>query len=240
MTTFDSLVAALNGYFEKPLSAMPKVLQQRIEAEFSQWNWDNLEPEQRRSVAEQLDIQHDPANKEEREQYFELVCEEDRIKDETRALNLSNPKGDPLNIASKERQLAELREELSRVQQSRNDLEAKQYAAHGDRSKPGRRPVSTDAIIRTFPVKNDLDENAKWWKERISEAGRGKYVGLNECIAHKGKPGRGGGQALLWPQMIAGWLIEKKNMTKKLAAANLRQNFPDYADEADLICPADK
>ncbi|APW45802.1 hypothetical protein [Rhodoferax antarcticus] len=61
MSTFDALTLAFEDWFDTPLSGLPDPLRQRVEQEFSPMPRDDLSPDQRRSVALQLDYQHDPA-----------------------------------------------------------------------------------------------------------------------------------------------------------------------------------
>lgn len=61
MSTFDALTFALENWFEKPLGDLPKNLRVRVEKEFFPMEWGKLSADQRRSVALQMDFQHDPA-----------------------------------------------------------------------------------------------------------------------------------------------------------------------------------
>jgi len=60
-TLFESLEAALEGWFDKPQEELPDALRHRIETDFAPMPWDSLSPEQRRMGAANWDCQHDPA-----------------------------------------------------------------------------------------------------------------------------------------------------------------------------------
>ncbi len=66
-TTFQSLAAALEGWFDKPLADLPKELREWIERDFpSLWfAWAAITQEERRSMAKLWDCTHDPAREDE-------------------------------------------------------------------------------------------------------------------------------------------------------------------------------
>lgn len=79
---FESLLSGLEGFFEKALRDLPDELRLRVENEFFPMPWDELNADQRRSVASQLDYQQDPATDPATEQdrqfrwnFFEYRCE---------------------------------------------------------------------------------------------------------------------------------------------------------------------
>ena len=72
MSTFDSLTLALEEWFDRPLHELPAELRQRVELEFFPMPWNYLGAERRRSVALQLDYQHDPATEQDRQDWWEL------------------------------------------------------------------------------------------------------------------------------------------------------------------------
>ena len=59
MSGFVSLATMLEGWF-KPLRDLAEELCQRAKHAFFQTPWDDLAPDQRRSVARQRDYQYDP------------------------------------------------------------------------------------------------------------------------------------------------------------------------------------
>lgn len=76
MSTFDSLTWAFEDWFDTPLSGLPDTLRQRVEKELAPMAWDSLSADRRRSVALQLDYQHDPATAQDQKfwwDFFERV-----------------------------------------------------------------------------------------------------------------------------------------------------------------------
>jgi hypothetical protein len=73
MSTFDSLTLALEEWFDRPLHELPAELRQRVELEFFPMPWNYLGAERRRSVALQLDYQHDPATEQDRQDWWEFL-----------------------------------------------------------------------------------------------------------------------------------------------------------------------
>lgn len=63
---FESLTEALEGWFDKPKAALPAWQKYRVDTDFWPMPWDELNEEQRRSVAAQWDYKHDPAREGER------------------------------------------------------------------------------------------------------------------------------------------------------------------------------
>ena len=71
MSDFDSLVLAFEDWSDTPLCDLPDALRRRAEREFLPMHWDGLSSEQRRSVALQLDYQHDPASEHDRQFWWD-------------------------------------------------------------------------------------------------------------------------------------------------------------------------
>jgi hypothetical protein len=67
---FISLFVALENWFDKPQSELPKQLKQRVDVQFLPFFWDSLSPNQRRHLALQCDYKHDPATEKGREFWF--------------------------------------------------------------------------------------------------------------------------------------------------------------------------
>ena len=72
MSTFDSLTLAFEGWFDRPVNDLPEALRLRAEHELKSCPWEDLSPEQRRTVTLQLDYQHDPATAREREYWWDF------------------------------------------------------------------------------------------------------------------------------------------------------------------------
>jgi len=71
MSEFKSLSAAIAEWVEHPLDQLPAELKTRVESAFIA-SWDGLTDEQRLSVANQWDDQHDPANEEARQNWWDF------------------------------------------------------------------------------------------------------------------------------------------------------------------------
>lgn len=107
-TGFESLTAALGGWFDQPLADLPDAQRRRVEQDFRPMGWDTLTPDQRRSVAAQWDYQHDPATEEEREQFWKLWCEYDEVKRKVAGWeSVATPTA--LDMATKDDRLGEAR-----------------------------------------------------------------------------------------------------------------------------------
>ena len=79
MNQFFSLSLALEDWFDKPLSALPKALRQRVKAEFRLIPWLKLSAKDRRIVALQCDYQVDPETEQERRFWWELAGRKEHI-----------------------------------------------------------------------------------------------------------------------------------------------------------------
>jgi hypothetical protein len=75
-TTVGSLQAALEGWFDKGLSALPSEVNERVKLDLPQW--ENLSADQRRNQAAQWDYLHDPARVNERKARRNLLVRQDR------------------------------------------------------------------------------------------------------------------------------------------------------------------
>lgn len=73
------LVANLEGRWETPLPDLPLELATLVEKRFSTFRWDQLDAQNRRSIAAQIDYQHDPNH--EPATFFELVAFGEELKD---------------------------------------------------------------------------------------------------------------------------------------------------------------
>lgn len=71
MSDYEPLAPAIETWLDKPRCDLPIQLRDRVTRAFIV-PWDSLTSEQRLSVAEQWDIQHDPAQDDLREYWFEF------------------------------------------------------------------------------------------------------------------------------------------------------------------------
>jgi hypothetical protein len=131
MEQFDALTLALEDWFERPLGDLPDALRQRVEREFVSLPWERLTADQRRSVASQLDYQHDPATEKDRQFWLDFFVRVDELKKQVAEWEaVATPTA--AELATKEARLAELKQELAR-------MEAQKEAARGD-YLPERKP----------------------------------------------------------------------------------------------------
>jgi len=128
---FESLTIALEESFDQPLADLPEVLRHRVEQEFFPMPWDNLSADQRRSVALQLDYQHDPATEQDQKFWWDFFQRVDSLKKQLVEWEaVATPTASEL--ALKEARLAELKQELAR-------MDAQKRLARGD-YYPERKP----------------------------------------------------------------------------------------------------
>lgn len=118
---FDSVTIALEGWFDRPLAELPAALRQRVEREMSPIPWDHMAAVQRRTVALQLDYQHDPATEQGRKFWWDFFQRMDGLKKQIAQWDATaTPTASEL--ALKEARLKELRQELARIDtQKRQD-----------------------------------------------------------------------------------------------------------------------
>lgn len=138
MSKFDSLTAAFEDWFNKPLADLPEALRQRIEQEFAAMPWDSLSATRRRSVALQLDYQHDPATAEDQRFWWDFYQRMDAVKDQIAKWDtVSTPSA--ADLALKETRLAALNQELTRMKiQERTSVgEYRPEQKHNDEQEDG-------------------------------------------------------------------------------------------------------
>lgn len=115
MSAFDSLTLALEGWFDKPLCDLPDALHQRIEDDFWPMPWDRLSAEGRRGVTQQIDFENDPAT-----ESFRHFCwdNSERRISVTTQISAWEAVATPtaLDLAQQQKRLAELRQELVRIE----------------------------------------------------------------------------------------------------------------------------
>lgn len=123
MSTFISLVSALEGWFDKPLAELPAELHQRVEDEFWPMPWERLTAAGRLDVAKQLDYYDGPATENLRQFSMDLAERRHQIKERiarwecTPTLN-----ADQLHL--QEQTLTELRRELAEIDATNFDAVA--------------------------------------------------------------------------------------------------------------------
>lgn len=119
--TYVSLVATLDLWFGAVRADLPDPVWRAIEHEVFLSDWDALAPDQRRSVAQQIDNQRDPAKADERKYWWDYGVR--RYELETRIAQWKQATGDSVtDLATRESALADLRKQLAAL-----DLAADQY-----------------------------------------------------------------------------------------------------------------
>lgn len=223
---FVSLAEVLEEWFDKPIEGLPDEQRRRVEKDFSPLPWDQLSPDQRRSVAAQWDHQKDPAMEGSRQYWWDFYQRKITLEKQIVEWSaIATPTAS--DLAQKEAHLAELRRELSTMEQSERNALAK--------TQKSPRPVAVAGqIIQHFVVKRDADANDKWWRGRMRDAER---YGLAVSRHSKGKPGKKD-SSTWFPAEIAGWLVDKDHMTAKGVAGVLRRCFPDCSDVAEMLDPS--
>lgn len=74
MAAYNSLEQVLDGWFGCSFAELPNPLKRRVIADFHHFKWDELSPDQRRSLARQHDYERDPATADHREFWFNFYA----------------------------------------------------------------------------------------------------------------------------------------------------------------------
>lgn len=113
---FEPLTELIEQYATGKFEAMPVHLRERIaQAFFPMPHWDQLAPDQRRSLAQQNDVQHDPAHEPENEYWWQLTCRTQEVESEIKRWELMSDHGIPSEAVTKKTQLDTLRANLARL-----------------------------------------------------------------------------------------------------------------------------
>lgn len=139
---FESLSEALKEWFAHSLTDLPEALRQRVEHEFLPFTWDLLSPEQRLDFAQQWDYKNDPATEAERQAAWDLLARRLEVEGKMREWERAGA-GTATELATKEARLAELREEITKI-----DLAEKSMLGKERRGK-ARRGELSDESART-------------------------------------------------------------------------------------------
>jgi hypothetical protein len=144
MSTFDALTLAFEDWFDTPLDGLPETVRQRVEQEFFPMPWDKLSANQRRSVALQLDYQHDPATAQDQKFWWDFFERMNSLKTQVAEWEaVATPTA--AELALTETRLTELKQELAR-------MDAQQRLARGDYF-PERKPSqNVDGAPSTGPT----------------------------------------------------------------------------------------
>jgi len=165
---FVSLVEVLGEWFGTPLESLPDEQRRRVRKNFFPMPWDDLSPEQRRSVAMQWDYQNDPAMEGDRQYWWDLFIRKEKLKKQIEKWSaIATPTA--MDLAQKETRLAELQRELT-------DLE--KVGLQVESINPDQPHISDIAECRTKPVghlNHDPEMQARANQiaaEKMSQTGR--------------------------------------------------------------------
>lgn len=183
MPEFSSFALAISGWEDKPLAALPPALQERIKRDAYPLDWDALDARQRRSLAEQLDYQDDPALAADREFWWQFFVTMDEKRHRIEEWERSIP-GTAEGLARKQDELTKLRAELAWMKARAKGAPA------GSALEPSRRATSAsgDRYI-PFPkalhrlagrLQATADEVAAWVFMEPEYGGLRAYVNANE------------------------------------------------------------
>lgn len=136
---FESLSEALKEWFAHPLTDLPEALRQRVEHEFLPFTWDLLSPEQRLDFVQQWDYKNDPATEAERQAAWDLLTRRLEVEGKMREWERAGA-GTATELATKEARLAELREEITKI-----DLAEKSMLGKERRGKARRGDLSDES-----------------------------------------------------------------------------------------------
>ncbi|QKS29129.1 MAG: hypothetical protein FAZ92_00479 [Accumulibacter sp.] len=144
---FESLSEALEEWFERPLTDLPEALRQRVEHEFLPFTWDLLSPEQRRDFTQQWDYKNDPATEPERQAAWDLVARRLEVEGKMREWEHTCA-GTATELATKEARLAELREEITKIDLAEKHMSGKERS---EKVRRGDRPDESARTDEDFP-----------------------------------------------------------------------------------------
>lgn len=192
---YEPLEILIEPFIHLSLNALPAAVRKRVdEARFLSSFWDSR-PDQRRPLAQQYDIQHDPKFERENEYFFALGCQRYEIESKKRKWELWAPQ----NITEediKEKKLSALTAQLDALQKQMRapytapEPPAPPVAAVGafggvepDKAGPLPLPLTTSDIAFCFAGLKWQTEQA--WKKPLGD----KPKWLQSCIAIPGVQG---------------------------------------------------
>lgn len=189
--SFESLTAALEGWFDKPKDGLPDKQRHRVEVDFFPMPWDDLSPERRRSVAAQWDYQHDPAMESDRQYWWDFYIRMSVIETQIAQWEaVATPTAGDLTL--KETRLAECRQELARMEhqqrQARGDyyperkrLDDEGAASSTTRDSLGPYIAYPKALKMLFERLGAIpEEMAAWVMVGPKDGGLAAYLNANE------------------------------------------------------------
>lgn len=115
MAPFDSLTLAFEEWFDRPLGDLPEALRARADVALKPFRWEDLTPEQRRTVALQLDYQQDPATEQDRQFWWDHFRRQDELKAQIAQWEAAAAPT-ASELALRETRLKEIRQELAQME----------------------------------------------------------------------------------------------------------------------------
>ena len=128
MSTFDSLTWAFEDWFDTPMQELPAALRKRAKREFVSISWEGLSGDQRRSLALQLDYQHDPATEKDQEFWFTFYANQSELQNQLAEWTaIAAPTA--IDLEKKEKRVKDLQRELARMGQLAKKEQGDYYPA---------------------------------------------------------------------------------------------------------------
>lgn len=209
LASFDSLTLALEGTFDKQLAALPEDLRQRVEQALLM-PWDNLSREQRRSVVEQWDYQHDPSTEQERQYWWDFFLKKDALENQIAEWEKSATPTST-DLAHKEAKIKELLNKLRLMEQEERKPQPPyipgkmQYASAAVAQAPTKYIAYPKAMqYLAIQLKATPEELAAWIFFGTEQGGLAAYTNANELDPP--------------PQFFYGYYIGVENYTAPLMA----------------------
>ncbi|MFC7410246.1 hypothetical protein [Hydrogenophaga atypica] len=192
VSEFNGLAPELEGWFKTSLRDLPETLRLRVETEFVPLDWETLSADQRRSVALQLDYQHDPANAQDRQFWMDFFERLEALKAQLIQWEaVAAPTA--ADLAQKEARLAELHKKIAlmdlKMQTARGDnLPVGVHKIDGVGSQSAVKPVSATRYIAYPKAMRQLaerlgatpEELAAWIWSGPKDGGIAAYTNANE------------------------------------------------------------
>lgn len=151
MDEFTPLTSALDSWLVKPFDDLPEALRSRVEEAFFPHKWDELHPDDRRKLAEQLDYQTDPAHADQRRLHWNHEARMHEIEAQIARWELT-PTPAARDLEIKETRLLGLRAELDRMQSGPDDVGRDPPACGESANDADGKPKSAHcSIFRAMP-----------------------------------------------------------------------------------------
>ena len=128
MKNFESLTLALEGWFDTELCDLPDGLRLRVERDIFPMTWEQQSAQSRRSLALQLDYQHDPAMEQTRQFWWNFFEHQRELKVQIAEWEA---KATPTagDLAQRESRLTELKRKLAQMKNREHRKSAGYYPA---------------------------------------------------------------------------------------------------------------